>query len=121
MKNSRTFALALFFVAALAVASFAATSKDVSYKSGDETVHAIVYTPDGEGPFPGILVIHEWWGLNDWIKEQASKLADQGYVTLAIDPLPLRNWLTRSREAFLKIAPSETYTLAMSFSSHSRK
>ena len=30
-------------------------------------------------------MIHEWWGLNDWVKEQASKLADQGYVTLAID------------------------------------
>jgi carboxymethylenebutenolidase len=30
-------------------------------------------------------VIHEWWGLNDWIKEQASKLADQGYDALAID------------------------------------
>jgi len=30
-------------------------------------------------------VIHEWWGLNDWVKEQASKLADQGYVALAVD------------------------------------
>jgi carboxymethylenebutenolidase len=32
-----------------------------------------------------LIVIHEWWGLNDWVKEQASKLADQGYVALAID------------------------------------
>jgi carboxymethylenebutenolidase len=32
-----------------------------------------------------LIVIHEWWGLNDWVKEQASKLSDQGYVTLAID------------------------------------
>ena len=69
----------------LAVSAFAATSKDVSYKSGTETVHGILYAPDGKGPFPGIIVIHEWWGLNDWVKEQASKLADQGYVTLAID------------------------------------
>ena len=30
-------------------------------------------------------MIHEWWGLNDWVKEQAAKLADQGYVALAID------------------------------------
>jgi carboxymethylenebutenolidase len=65
--------------------SFAATGKDVSYKSGDETVKAILYTPAGSGPFPGIVVIHEWWGLNDWVKEQASQLADQGYAALAID------------------------------------
>jgi carboxymethylenebutenolidase len=31
------------------------------------------------------VVIHEYWGLNDWVKEQAAKLADEGYVTLAID------------------------------------
>jgi len=72
-------------VLALAMAAFAATSKDVSYKSGDESVKAILYTPAGNGPFPGIVVIHEWWGLNDWVKEQASKLADQGYAALAID------------------------------------
>jgi carboxymethylenebutenolidase len=73
------------FVAFLAVAAFAATSKEVSYKSGDDTVKGLLYTPPGQGPFPGIVVIHEWWGLNDWVKEQASKLADQGYVTLAVD------------------------------------
>src|SRR5271167_284368 len=69
----------------LAVSSFGATAKNVSYKSGDETVQAIIYAPEGKGPFPGIVVIHEWWGLNDWVKEEASKLADQGYVALAID------------------------------------
>ena len=65
--------------------AFAATSRNVAYKSGDETVQAVLYAPEGKGPFPGILVIHEWWGLNDWVKEQALKLSDQGYVTLAID------------------------------------
>lgn len=68
-----------------ALSSFAATSKNVSYKSGDDTVQAVLYSPEGKGPFPGIVVIHEWWGLNDWVKEQATKLSDQGYVTLAID------------------------------------
>ncbi|HUK24736.1 MAG TPA: dienelactone hydrolase family protein [Terriglobales bacterium] len=78
----------LFVLAAvfgLTAAAFAATSKTVSYKSGDETVQAVLYTPEGKGPFPALIVIHEWWGLNDWVKGQASKLADQGYVTLAID------------------------------------
>jgi carboxymethylenebutenolidase len=64
---------------------FGATSKTVSYKSGDETVQGVLYTPEGKGPFPAIVVIHEWWGLNDWVKEQAAKLSDQGYVTLAVD------------------------------------
>jgi carboxymethylenebutenolidase len=68
-----------------ALSSFAATGKSVSYKSGNETVQAMLYAPDSKGPFPGIIVIHEFWGLNDWIKEQASKLAEQGYVALAVD------------------------------------
>ena len=69
----------------LGTSANAATAQNISYKSGTETVRGIVYAPDGKGPFPGIIVIHEWWGLNDWVKEQASKLADQGYVALAID------------------------------------
>jgi carboxymethylenebutenolidase len=75
----------LVLVLVFSTCSFAATAKDVSYPSGDETVHGILFAPKGSGPFPGLVVIHEWWGLNDWVKEQASRLADQGYVTLAID------------------------------------
>jgi carboxymethylenebutenolidase len=73
------------FVILFAVLSFAADGKTVSYKSGDEAVQAVLYTPAGKGPFPALVVIHEWWGLNDWVKDQASKLADQGYVALALD------------------------------------
>ena len=69
----------------MAVPLFAATPKDVTFKSDGDTVKAIAYTPEGKGPFPAIIVIHEWWGLNDWVKEQASKLADQGYLALAVD------------------------------------
>jgi len=69
----------------LALPSVAATSKNVSYKSGDETVKGVLNIPQGKGPFPAIIVIHEWWGLNDWVKEQGSKLSDLGYVTLAVD------------------------------------
>ncbi len=69
----------------LACACFASDSKTVSYKSGDETVQGILYTPAGNGPFPALIVIHEYWGLVPWVKEQATKLSDQGYVALAID------------------------------------
>ena len=81
MRKLVLFALIL----SLSIGAFAATAKNVSYKSGNETVNAVQYTPSGNGPFPALVVIHEWWGLNDWVKEQAQKLADQGYVTLAID------------------------------------
>ncbi len=57
----------------------------IEYKSGNDTVRAYLVLPDSPGPHPGIVVIHEFWGLNDWVKEQAQKLADQGYVALAVD------------------------------------
>ena len=34
---------------------------------------------------PGVLVVHEWWGLNDFARERALKLAGLGYVALAAD------------------------------------
>jgi carboxymethylenebutenolidase len=77
--------LTLLLVLLLVVPAFAANGKTVSYKSGDEVVHGVLYTPAGKGPFPALVVIHEWWGLVPWVKEQAAKLADQGYVTLAVD------------------------------------
>ena len=85
MRKFAAFLVSLFFVLLLSSTCFAADSKTVSYKSGDETVQGVLYTPSGKGPFPAIIVIHEWWGLNDWVKEQAGKLSDQGYVALAID------------------------------------
>jgi carboxymethylenebutenolidase len=84
MKIYKPFS-SLLLILLLAISTFAADGKSVSYKSGDETVQGVLYTPAGNGPFPAIIVIHEWWGLNDWVKEQASKLADQGYEALAID------------------------------------
>jgi len=79
----KTLLLPLFIVAS--VLSFAADGKSVSYKSGDETVTGMLYTPAGKGPFPALIVIHEWWGLNDWVKEQAARFADEGYMALAVD------------------------------------
>jgi carboxymethylenebutenolidase len=75
----------LSLILSLSISALAADGKSVSYKSGDETVSGMLYTPSGKGPFPALIVIHEYWGLNDWVKEQASKLADQGYESLAID------------------------------------
>jgi len=66
---------------------FAAPSKTelVSYKSGDETISGYLALPEGGGKHPALIVIHEWWGLNDWVKQQAENSAKQGYVALAVD------------------------------------
>jgi carboxymethylenebutenolidase len=71
----------------LPVASAApANPTEVTYKSGPETVKGLLYMPsDTTGRHPAVIVIHEWWGLNDWIKEQAADLAAHGYVALAVD------------------------------------
>ncbi|MDD5543639.1 MAG: dienelactone hydrolase family protein [Acidobacteriia bacterium] len=60
-------------------------SQTVSYPNGSETLSGYLALPSGPGPHPGLLLIHEWWGLNDWIKEQARNFAEQGYVALAVD------------------------------------
>jgi len=69
----------------LAITAVAAEGHPVSYRSGDETIHGVLYLPQGKGPFPALVVVHEWWGLNEWVKQQASNLAHQGYAALAID------------------------------------
>ena len=71
----------LLFPAALS----AANPEQVSYPSGDQTVHALLYLPSGKGPHPAVVVIHEWWGLNDQIKDEATRFASEGYAALAVD------------------------------------
>ena len=60
-------------------------TQTVSYKSGEDTVSGYLVTTETRGKHPALLVIHEWWGLNDWVKEQAQKFAAEGYVVLAVD------------------------------------
>jgi carboxymethylenebutenolidase len=59
--------------------------REVEYRSGQDTVRAWLALPPGPGPFPALIVIHEWWGLNEWVKENAAKFAAAGYAALAID------------------------------------
>src|SRR5207247_3301585 len=57
----------------------------VTFKSGSEDASGLLVTPAGRGPFPAVLVIQEWRGLNDWVKDQARALAREGYLALAVD------------------------------------
>src|SRR5258708_24846714 len=75
----------LFLAAGLLSVTAHAAEQTVSYKSGEETVSGFLARPEGKGPFPAVVVIQEWWGLNDWVKDQARALAKEGYVALAVD------------------------------------
>lgn len=61
-------------------------TKEVEYKHGETTlVGYLAYDDAVEGKRPGVLVIHEWWGLNDYAKRRARMLAELGYVAFAAD------------------------------------
>ena len=57
----------------------------ISYVSGGDTVFAYLAEPIGGGKHPALIVIHEWWGLTDWIKQNARDFASKGYVALAVN------------------------------------
>lgn len=52
----------------------------------DELVYGhFVFPADMVDPLPAVIVIHEWWGLNDNIRAMADRLAGEGYIVLAVD------------------------------------
>lgn len=85
MKRSQVWTVWAAVLGLTAGAAWAGSGKEVEYGSGTETVKGYLARPEGEGPHPGLVVIHEWWGLNDWVKEQADRFAEQGYMALAVD------------------------------------
>ena len=76
---------ALAVLALVFAATAPAGEQTVTWKSADEQATGLLVTPEGKGPFPATVVIQEWWGLNDWVKDQARALAKEGYVALAVD------------------------------------
>jgi carboxymethylenebutenolidase len=57
----------------------------VDYQSDGANIAAFLARPGGPGPYPAMLVLQEWWGLNDHIKDIAMRFAREGYVALAPD------------------------------------
>jgi dienelactone hydrolase len=79
--------LAFFFIATLAMSTSAKmVTKSVEYDFGGSTYEGYVAYDDGiSGQRPGVLVIHEWWGVNDYVKHRCEQLAALGYVAFAPD------------------------------------
>ena len=84
-----SFALLAGLAAALATADPAAAAvktETVEYQHDGTTYRGYFAHDDAlEGPLPGVLVVHEWWGLNDYAKRRAEMLAEMGYVAFALD------------------------------------
>ena len=61
--------------------------QELAYGEGQRNnlVGYLAMPQDAAEPLPGIIVIHEWWGLNDNIKAMTRRLAGEGYVVLAVD------------------------------------
>ena len=82
----RRWICALASVVPFAAASAAVREEPVTYKAGDTSMKGIlVYDDATKGKRPGMLVVHEWWGITRHTRNEARKLAGQGYTALVVD------------------------------------
>ena len=69
-----------------APAGAAVVSETVTYMDGDTQLEGHIFYDDASSDKrPGVLVVHEWWGLDDYAKNRATMLAELGYVAFAAD------------------------------------
>jgi carboxymethylenebutenolidase len=61
------------------------TTQTVSFKGERQRLRGYLARPEGDGPFPGVVIIHEVFGLNENIQGIARRFADVGYAALAVD------------------------------------
>ena len=100
IKTVTTLVVAMAAAAHLSIASAAIQSKTIEYKDGDVTLTGSLYWDDAiEEKRPGVLVIHEWWGLNDYAKGRARQLAEMGYIAFALDMYGDNKVTTHPKEA----------------------
>lgn len=77
---------ALVLAAGIAAADASVVTKAVDYQAdGKEMKGYLAYDDSIKGRRPGVLVVHEWWGLNDYARQRARMLAKLGYTAFALD------------------------------------
>jgi dienelactone hydrolase len=78
--------LAVIGLIALSGASVASAGEEVTYSANGTTLKGYIARPaTAGGKRPGVLVVHEWWGNNEYTRKRADMLAQLGYVALALD------------------------------------
>ena len=77
---------ALCAIAMVTNASAAIREEPVTYTDGETTMKGfVVYDDATEAKRPGIVMVHEWWGITNHIHNEARKLAQQGYIAFIAD------------------------------------
>ncbi len=75
-------------------------TREVEYRQGETVLQGFVAWDDAaRGKRPGVLVVHEWWGLNEHARNQARRLAEAGYVGFALDMYGKGKVTTHPQEA----------------------
>ena len=83
MKFLYTVFLLLFSVS---IAHAKVVTEPMEYRDGDTVLEGyMAYDDSISGKRPGVLVVHEWWGLNDYARKRTEQLAQLGYVAFAVD------------------------------------
>lgn len=78
--------LAVLMLAAASASHAAIQGREVTYRANGTTMRGYIAYDDAiKGKRPGILVVHEWWGHNDYARKRARMLAEHGYTALALD------------------------------------
>ncbi|RMG67789.1 MAG: dienelactone hydrolase family protein [Nitrospirae bacterium] len=83
----KKFMFIVLFLLLVSPASYAeVVERDVLYSDGETALEGyLAYDSDIKGKSPGVLIIHEWTGINDYIKRRAHQIAELGYVAFAAD------------------------------------
>jgi len=86
MRNSMKWIIAIVLLVSASAAHAEVKTKEITYRQGDTELKGFLAWDDAaKGKRPGVLVVHEWWGLNENIRNQAVRVAKAGYVGLALD------------------------------------
>jgi carboxymethylenebutenolidase len=112
-------AFVLFLVGSIVVDSAIGTNRlddianiTIPGADGRPEVRAYLAKPDGNGPFPTVIMIHEFWGLNDSIVSKADLLAEEGYLVIAPDTFrgSTTGWVPRAIYQVISSKPENVNT-----------
>ena len=83
---TKKFLILIGLLLAVPASHAAVQGKEVTYSAGGTTLKGYIAYDDAlQGARPGILVVHEWWGHNEYARKRARMFAEQGYTALALD------------------------------------